>query len=78
MSQLILFGTAGCHLCEEAEQLLARHKNLSLKNIDIAEHPEWQARYAVRIPLLLDAGSGAELAWPFNATELDNFLRSRT
>jgi hypothetical protein len=78
MATLILFGTDGCHLCEEAEQLLARHPHPAFDKIDIAAHPEWQERYAVKIPLLLDSASGAELAWPFGATDLQHFLRNRT
>ena len=75
---LILFGTAGCHLCDEAQQLLAKQQALEFNTIDIAEYPEWQARYAVKIPVLLDSKSGAELCWPFDATDLQLFLRSRT
>lgn len=79
MSQLILFGTAGCHLCEDAERLLAAHRDLSFETIDIADSPEWEERYAVRIPVLLDTLSGEELAWPFNAADLELFLlRNRT
>jgi hypothetical protein len=74
MSQLILFGTAACHLCEEAGQLLAEHENLSFETIDIADYPEWQERYAVRIPVLLNTASGDELAWPFDANNLKLFL----
>lgn len=74
MGQLILFGTLGCHLCEEAERLLAAHRDLSVETIDIADSPEWQERYAVKIPVLLSTARGDELAWPFNATDLELFL----
>ncbi|MGR8934604.1 MAG: glutaredoxin family protein [Gammaproteobacteria bacterium] len=77
MEQLILFGTLGCHLCEEAERLLAAHKQ-SFATIDIADYPEWQERYAVKIPVLLDKDSGAELSWPFDAAALQYFLRNRS
>jgi glutaredoxin len=76
MGQLILFGTQGCHLCEEAEQLLAAYKDLAFETIDIAEHPEWQDRYAVRIPVLLNTDIGAELAWPFDAREVEAFVKN--
>lgn len=77
MNSLILFGTAGCHLCEEAEQLLLQHNAPAFEKIDIAEQPEWQERYAVKIPVLLDSASGAELCWPFDASDLQHFLLTR-
>lgn len=78
--QLVILGTEGCHLCEEARQLLHQyltaHKTtrLLLEEIDIAEHEEWQERYAVRIPVLLHPDSRAELGWPFDYPALARFI----
>ncbi len=73
----ILFGTTGCHLCEEAEDLLAdkiqRHE---LEYIDIAEQEKWQDKYAIKIPVLYHKDSGKELFWPFSGADVDCFLES--
>jgi thioredoxin-like negative regulator of GroEL len=79
MIQLTLFGTAGCHLCEEAEALLdevlhQQGKSIDLVSVDIADHDEWMARYGIRIPFLLHANSGRELDWPFGVAELNSFI----
>jgi hypothetical protein len=75
-SDLILYGTSACHLCEVAEALvLQRHKagTLAYVTCDISESDELFARYGVRIPVLQRA-DGAELDWPFSAVDLDVFL----
>lgn len=81
MLQLTLYGTSGCHLCEEAEALLgeAHHpqgESIDLVSVDIADHDEWMARYGMRIPVLRHASSGLELDWPFGEADLDSFLAS--
>lgn len=74
---LIFYTTAGCHLCEQAEQLLlyaTAAKPLVRQTIDIAEHEDLVLRYGVRIPVLQRTDTGEELGWPFNAAELVSFL----
>ena len=83
MTSLELFGTAGCHLCEEAEALLqlaiAREsREFTLKTIDVADDAAWLDRYGVRIPVLRNSDNGAELGWPFGPDELRKFLNSLT
>lgn len=79
MIQLILYGTDGCHLCQEAEALLAhgiaRHPGrYAVTLTDIAEDAALLERYGERIPVLREAASGAELGWPFDADGLLDFL----
>lgn len=79
MIQLILYGTAGCHLCEAAEDLLAhgiacRPGRYAVTLTDIAGDDALLERYGVRIPVLREAASGAELGWPFDAATLLDFL----
>lgn len=78
MIKLILFGTGGCHLCEQAEELIGSYQlnepDLWVEKIDIAEQDQWQEKYAVRIPVLFDQQTSKELGWPFNQTDLDNFV----
>lgn len=83
MLQLTLYGTSGCHLCEEAEALLgeAHHpqgESIDLVSLDIADHDDWMARYGMRIPVLRHTNSGRELDWPFGPNELVHFLNNLT
>jgi hypothetical protein len=79
--RLDLYGTSGCHLCEEAEALfreaLARNPGaVEWRKIDIAGDAELAERYGVRIPVLCCRDSGEELGWPFDGGRLEMFLRS--
>ena len=80
MLQIILFGTSGCHLCEDAQQIIdivvKRFEGpIVLEYIDIAEQEQWLERYAIRIPVLFHAKSRTELGWPFDAEKVQAFLR---
>lgn len=79
MGELILYGTSGCHLCEEAETLLDGSLRVAnspnrFQIIDIAEHPELMERYGLLIPVLRDVESGCELNWPFGPEDIRKFL----
>ncbi len=78
--RLILYGTSGCHLCEDAEILLskvirARAAKVPIETVDIAGQSELEERYGVRIPVVRDAASSAELDWPFDEERLLEFLQ---
>lgn len=75
MAEFILFGTEGCHLCEEAEMLIRAAGIVSGKQ-DILDDEQWQTLYAIRIPVLLHVLSGLELTWPFSAEQLTAFVAS--
>ncbi|WP_017445347.1 glutaredoxin family protein [Gayadomonas joobiniege] len=75
MSELILLGTDGCHLCEEAEYVLAEVGLLEhVKKQDIADSEQMVSTYGTRIPVLLDSATGDTLDWPFNRTSIINWL----
>ncbi len=74
MVDLILLGTAGCHLCEEAEQILAVCQSVNIQLIDIAEQEQWQEKYAIRIPVLYHTETEKELGWPFNQQQAQAFI----
>ncbi len=80
MMKLLLLGTAACHLCEDAEVIISHcqplHPQLLVEHIDIAEATEWQARYAIRIPVLYHPPSQQELAWPFNQADVIHFIET--
>jgi glutaredoxin-related protein len=68
----VLYGTAHCHLCEQAQSLLAQC-GITVEHVDIAEDDALLERYGVRIPVLLRMADGAELDWPFDAERLRRF-----
>ena len=74
MIELILLGTAGCHLCEEAELILADCQQVKIELIDIAEQEQWQKKYAILIPVLYHAETGKELGWPFDRQQAQVFI----
>ncbi len=63
-----LFGTLGCHLCEDAEQVLQPFvaQGLVVEILDIIDSPQWLERYALTIPVLRRVDNGQELRWPFD------------
>jgi hypothetical protein len=76
--RLLLLGTSGCHLCEEAETLiracLKERFAQWIEPVDIAGQEQWQPRYALRIPVLYHPGTGQELGWPFDQTHVEKFI----
>ncbi|MCK9606884.1 MAG: glutaredoxin family protein [Methylomonas sp.] len=73
MSDLVLFGTEGCHLCEEAENLVDCAE-LKVEKRDIMDDESWQQRYGIRIPVLRNQANGHELNWPFSIEQLQLFV----
>ena len=77
MWKLDLMTTEGCHLCDEAILVLQsglRVGEAEVDVVDIVYDEALMARYAERIPVLVDRESGAELAWPFDGHALRRFL----
>lgn len=72
----LLFGTLGCHLCEQAEEQLMPFVGLGLQVelVDIAEREEWVEVYGLRIPVLRRVDTAAELGWPFDGQSVAEFL----
>ncbi|MFQ3201822.1 MAG: hypothetical protein ACI9SK_002557 [Zhongshania sp.] len=81
MQELELYGTSACHLCEVAEtiltSLLAQEYTWRIELIDIADNDATLERYALKIPLLRCVVDGRELAWPFDAASVRQFLAHR-
>jgi len=74
---IILLGTAACHLCDEAKTLVAASGGHAIW-VDIADHPAWYGRYAIRIPVLYHPESEQELAWPFDHAAAKSFIENHT
>lgn len=76
---LLLYGTAACHLCEQAAALLRQVQpvaDIVWTEIDIAEDELLLQRYGILIPVLRREDSGLELHWPFSADDISVWLRS--
>jgi hypothetical protein len=74
--RLQLLGTAGCHLCEEAEALLrqaAMARSFWVEKVDIAGEDNLLGDYATRIPVLRTT-TGMELGWPFGLLDILRFI----
>ena len=78
MQRVLLLGTSGCHLCELAEQLinssLTSNQSCLIDKIDIAEQEQWQAQFALLIPVLYHPESQKQLGWPFDAQQVTLFF----
>lgn len=70
---VLLFGTAGCHLCDQAKALL-KASGLAAESVDVAADDALTDRYGSRIPVLRRSDSGAEMDWPFDACGLRHFM----
>ncbi|MCO4786954.1 glutaredoxin family protein [Marinomonas atlantica] len=77
MSNVLLYGTLGCHLCEEAEVWL-RHffGDVELMHVDIAADQQLVDQYGLRIPVL--SNGMVEADWPFDVARVDEVLSTRS
>ena len=74
MSHLTLYAKPGCHLCEEARDVIATvDDTLPIREVDITQDPVLTERYGLRIPVLAD-DAGQEIAWPFGPADVLNLL----
>lgn len=76
MNQFVLYGTLGCHLCDEAEALLSPllSSDCSVECIDISESDQLIEQYGALIPVLRRSRDNAELRWPFDNSQARSFL----
>lgn len=68
-SHLLLYGTDGCHLCEEAARIIGETitaESVTVDEIDIVHDEALLQRYGTRIPVLKRVGGMEELSWPFD------------
>jgi hypothetical protein len=69
----ILYSRPGCHLCERAARMLDA-AGARWREVDIDGDAELAERYGLVIPVVRRPGSGRELAFPFDAEALAEFL----
>lgn len=69
--RLKLYVTAGCHLCEEAQAVLAQAGLAEVvERVEIGYDAELAERYGCRIPVLRIEPGGVEIDWPFGAVDV--------
>jgi glutaredoxin len=78
MTLVTLYGKPGCHLCEEARQVVdavrAQHP-FDLEEVDITRDPELERAYRERIPVVaIDGQEALELV--IERSELEERLAS--
>ena len=78
--KLRFYTTSGCHLCEDAWELLLQWANRRLVTLDvdaveIADDPKLMQQYGIRIPVI--AVGRDELDCPFDEIALEAFLAPR-
>ena len=75
MAKWVLYHTDGCHLCEQAEQLLKPLLSSAdeLQLIDIMSDDALILEYQISIPVLKNQ-QGQQLFWPFTASQAQQFL----
>jgi hypothetical protein len=76
----LLLGRVDCPLCEElyAEVHMAlAGRPAEVATADVDSRPEWQRRYGLRIPVLLDAWNEVVCEGRFDAQAFEESMRER-
>ena len=76
MNTLILYTTAGCHLCELANailQTLASQYQLAIIATEIGDDDDLVERYGIRIPVVQFADN-TDIGWPFDQYDIERKL----
>jgi len=71
VSKVTLYHTQGCHLCEQAYELLINIFDVSdIKLLDIIDSDKHMSLYQTSIPVLENNHNGNKLFWPFNEHDI--------
>jgi|GEM_PF-394679 len=78
-SKFVFYGTEGCHLCDEARDLLdlvlaSMEFPIDYSYIDIVDNDQLMAQYGTLIPVIKAVDSPQQLSWPFDDVALTRFL----
>src|SRR3546814_19204540 len=63
-----------CPLCDQALAVLAAARAPELESVWLADVDAPEAAYGMRVPVLRDTVTGAELDWPFDADRVRAWL----
>lgn len=75
---LVLYQRDDCHLCDLALEVLAAAHVPDFDSVFIDDDEALEERYGVRVPVLRNDATGAELDWPFDLSGLQSFLQGAT
>lgn len=73
MTDLALLYTDGCHLCDEAKELLVA-LDLDFESVDIIDDDALVAHYGDKIPVLMVEGAQQALFWPFTIEQIKQYI----
>ena len=77
MKRFKFFTTQGCHLCEQANNLvdeLHNRYNFEMEIVDISAEENLVQKYGLIIPVLLNIENNELLCWPFDRDGVINLL----
>lgn len=75
-----LYGTLGCHLCEEAAKVCVQ-AGLQIEPVEICDDADLMERFALHIPVLASSNQVAEaqlLTWPFDVQMVKAWISQQT
>ncbi|SFK30578.1 glutaredoxin family protein [Methylophaga sulfidovorans] len=75
-----LYTTAGCHLCEQAQELLhasSQSYKISIELIEIGDDDKLVEEFGVHIPVV-EFPDKQRLYWPFDLTQLQQKIQEQT
>jgi len=79
MKQLVLYTTSHCHLCEQAEAMLAGLKNqyeINWQLQEISDDDDLTEKYGIRIPVITRMDNQDELNWPFTENDIITLIKA--
>lgn len=79
MTQLILYTTSHCHLCEQALALLINLEDqyaISWLTKEISDDDDLIEKYGIRIPVIQRIDNQSELNWPFSADDIVMLIKA--
>ena len=74
MITIILYTTAGCHLCDLADvilQELSNNYDLKINHTEIGDDDNLIARYGTTIPVVKFIDN-SEISWPFSVQDIES------
>lgn len=79
MTQLVLYTTSHCHLCEQALALLINLKEqyaINWLTKEISDDDDLIEKYGIRIPVIQRIDNQAELNWPFSENDIVMLIKA--
>ena len=75
MSTLVLYVKPGCHLCDEAREVIREAAPATeVTEQDITQDPGLQERFGLRVPVLERVGTDMTLDWPFGPHDVTRLV----